>query len=202
MWAPPTTGRARSGIVTSPNSRAWPSEQCKTYIAGIPQTGAPTGEIICPPYPTHPDLVVWPESPAPFFGDDPRFQQAMHSVAAATHAPLVVGGIGMDFVAQQENAWNDYNSAFIVDADGKLRRPLRQNPPRPLRRVHSLPESAHVCAQAHRPRFVFHAWHATTESFCSIRKTAGGIATASSSAMKLFSPTRCASSRATAPKSS
>jgi hypothetical protein len=46
-------------------------EQCKTYIAGIPQTGAPTGEIICPPYPTHPDLVVWPESPAPFIEDDP-----------------------------------------------------------------------------------------------------------------------------------
>ena len=41
-------------------------EECKTYIAGIPQTGAPTGEIICPPNPTHPDLVVWPESPAPF----------------------------------------------------------------------------------------------------------------------------------------
>ena len=41
-------------------------EQCKTYIAGIPQTGAPNGEIICPPYPTHPDLIVWPEAPAPF----------------------------------------------------------------------------------------------------------------------------------------
>src|SRR5438045_3343709 len=25
-------------------------EQCKTYIAGIPQTGAPNGEIVCPPY--------------------------------------------------------------------------------------------------------------------------------------------------------
>ena len=42
-----------------PNDRS-SSLGWKTYIAGIPQTGAPTGEIICPPYPTHPDLVVWP----------------------------------------------------------------------------------------------------------------------------------------------
>ena len=33
-------------------------EQCKIYIAGIPQSGAPQGEIICPSYATHPDLVV------------------------------------------------------------------------------------------------------------------------------------------------
>jgi apolipoprotein N-acyltransferase len=94
-------------------------EQCKAYIAGIPQTGAPTSEIVCPPYPTHPDLVVWPESPAPFIEDDVAFKQAMQSIAVATQAPLVVGGIGADF-SQQENAWRDYNSAFVVEADGKM----------------------------------------------------------------------------------
>ena len=94
-------------------------EQCKTYIAGIPQTGAPEGEIICPPYPTHPDLVVWPESPAPFIEDDLSFKQALRSIALATQAPLVVGGIGVDFY-QQENAWHDYNSAFILDAAGQI----------------------------------------------------------------------------------
>jgi apolipoprotein N-acyltransferase len=92
-------------------------EECKTYIAGIPQTGAPTGEIVCPPYATHPDLVAWPESPAPYFGDDPRFRNAMQSIAAATQAPLIVGGIGMEF-SNQDQDWNDYNSAFIIDTDG------------------------------------------------------------------------------------
>ncbi|MGA7857796.1 MAG: apolipoprotein N-acyltransferase [Terracidiphilus sp.] len=92
-------------------------EQCKTYIAGIPQTGAPTGEIICPPYPTHPDLVVWPESPAPFVEADPRFQQALVSIARATHAPLVVGNVGTDY-SEQDQAWRDYNSALIVAPDG------------------------------------------------------------------------------------
>src|SRR3984957_14311826 len=94
-------------------------EECKNYIAGIPQTGAPEGEINCPPYSTHPDLVVWPESPAPFIEDDVSFKQAMQSIAVATQAPLVVGGIGTDF-SQQENAWRDYNSAFVVEADGMM----------------------------------------------------------------------------------
>jgi apolipoprotein N-acyltransferase len=92
-------------------------EQCKTYIAGIPQTGASQGEIVCPPYPTHPDLAVWPESPAPFVDQDARFQHDIAGIARATQAPLVVGSLGADF-STEEHAWRDYNSALIVGADG------------------------------------------------------------------------------------
>ncbi|MGA3346766.1 MAG: apolipoprotein N-acyltransferase [Terracidiphilus sp.] len=92
-------------------------EQCKTYIAGIPQTGAPQGEIICPPNATHPDLVVWPESPAPFVEGDVRFQQALVSIAQEAQAPLVVGSIGMDFSAE-DHIWRDYNSALVVSVTG------------------------------------------------------------------------------------
>ena len=92
-------------------------EQCKTYIRGIPQTGAPGGEISCPPYPTHPDLVVWPEAPAPFVEGDVRFQSALIAVAHATQAPLVVGSVGTDYSAEDQ-AWRDYNSALVVGADG------------------------------------------------------------------------------------
>ncbi len=93
-------------------------ENCKTYIAGIPQTGAPEGEIICPPYPTHPDLILWPESPAPFFEQDPRFQHSMADVARAEQAPLVVNGIGSDF-NKEDGRWRDYVSAMAFDAGGK-----------------------------------------------------------------------------------
>jgi apolipoprotein N-acyltransferase len=93
-------------------------ENCKTYIAGIPQTGAPEGEIVCPPYPTHPDLIVWPESPAPFFEQDPRFQHSMADVARAEQAPLVVNGIGAEF-EKENNDWRDYVSAMVFDAQGK-----------------------------------------------------------------------------------
>jgi apolipoprotein N-acyltransferase len=92
-------------------------EECKTYIAGIPQTGAPSGEVICPPYPTHPDLVVWPESPAPFFEEDPGFRRAMRSIATATQSPLIVNAIGSDYSAD-EREWHDYVSAVIYNANG------------------------------------------------------------------------------------
>ncbi len=93
------------------------SEQCKTYIAGIPQAGAPNGEIICPPYSTHPDLVVWPESPAPFFENDPRFQKAMTALAQTDHAPLIIGGLASDY-SQQQQEYLDYNAAMVIGADG------------------------------------------------------------------------------------
>jgi apolipoprotein N-acyltransferase len=94
------------------------SENCKTYIAGIPQTGAPEGEIVCPPYATHPDLIVWPESPAPFFEQDPRFQHSMAEVVRAEQAPLVVTGVGSEF-NKEDNHWRDYVSAMMFDAAGK-----------------------------------------------------------------------------------
>jgi apolipoprotein N-acyltransferase len=78
------------------------NEQCKTYIAGIPETGAPTGEIVCPPYPTHPDLVAWPEAPAPFIEEDLRFQHDLKSIARSTQAPLVAGNIGTDYSVEEQ----------------------------------------------------------------------------------------------------
>ena len=94
------------------------SEQCKTYIAGIPQTGAGNGEIICPPYPTHPDLVVWPEAPAPFFENDPRFQTAMASIVQSQMAPLIVSGIGSN-PDPARNEVLDHVSAMVFGADGQ-----------------------------------------------------------------------------------
>src|SRR3984885_1076689 len=133
----PTANANATAVLIQPNldvgsEDAWPGaewqphmdqfahlaeEQCKTYIAGIPQTGAASGEIVCPPYPTHPELVAWPESPAPFAEQDPRFQQGIASIARTVQAPLVVGSVGMDF-SPQDQAWHDYNSSLIVGADG------------------------------------------------------------------------------------
>ncbi len=92
-------------------------EQCKTYTAGMPQSGAATGEIVCPPYATHPDLVVWPEAPSPFLEGDPRFQQAMVNLTHAVQAPLIVGSLAADY-STEENEWRDYNAAIVVGADG------------------------------------------------------------------------------------
>jgi apolipoprotein N-acyltransferase len=92
-------------------------EQCKTYIAGIPQTNAPKGEIVCPPYSTHADLVVWPEAPSPFFEEDTRFQKAMIDLARKVQAPLIIGGLAADYSPDQ-NGWLDHNAAIVVGPGG------------------------------------------------------------------------------------
>jgi apolipoprotein N-acyltransferase len=101
-----------------PNDRS-SSAGWNTFIAGIPQTGAPVVKQECaePGSAVHPDLVAWPESPAPFDESDPRFQQALKSIAGTVHAPLVVGNIGWTLDASTQE-WNYYNSALVVGADG------------------------------------------------------------------------------------
>jgi len=93
------------------------TQSCGTTIAGIPQTAAPSIQIPCPPTSTHPDLVVWPESPAPFIEADPRFQRALAAIATQTHAPLVVGNLGSD-ISPEDNTWRYYNSALVINSEG------------------------------------------------------------------------------------
>ena len=92
------------------------AETCKPFIDGIPETGAPIEIPECVVPPSHPDLVVWPESPAPYFEDEERFRDAMKQLALASHAPLIIGGVGMD--AAEDGSWREYNSAMVFDANG------------------------------------------------------------------------------------
>ena len=94
-------------------------DQCKSFIAGLPQTAAPIviPQCVVPGAAPHPDLVAWPESPAPFDEMDPRFQLALKQIATTVQAPLIVGNIGwtLDAPAQE---WHYYNSALVVASDG------------------------------------------------------------------------------------
>ncbi len=137
LVTPPRPAGTATAVLVQPNldvtaDNSWPGtqwnehiaeftklagEQCKTYIEGMPQTGAPSGEVVCPPYVTHPDLVAWPESPAPFMEADPRIQQALAGIAKGDQSAVVVGNIGTDY-SSEEQAWHDYNSALVVAADG------------------------------------------------------------------------------------
>jgi apolipoprotein N-acyltransferase len=92
-------------------------EECKGYIAGIPQTGAPPGQTLCPPHAKWPDLVVWPESPAPYFEEDRRFRTSMATVARAEKAPVIVSGIGSQ--AGENGEAVDHVSAMVFGADGE-----------------------------------------------------------------------------------
>ncbi len=64
------------------------------------------------------DLIVWPESPAPFFTNDAKFRDAISQLARDTNAWIVVGAIGSD--APQPNADGPiFNSAALISPSGQ-----------------------------------------------------------------------------------
>jgi len=62
-------------------------------------------------------LIVWPESPAPFFTNDARFRGAMSDVARETQAWVVVGAIGEEKSAAGANP-DVFNSAALISPRG------------------------------------------------------------------------------------
>ncbi len=59
-----------------------------------------------------PGLILWPESPSPFFLDDARFRQIMSGISKKTQSYVVVGGIGMTPDRRP------LNSAALIAPDG------------------------------------------------------------------------------------
>ncbi|HTS34310.1 MAG TPA: apolipoprotein N-acyltransferase [Candidatus Solibacter sp.] len=66
------------------------------------------------------DLIVWPESPAPFFTSDPRFRETVSDIARTDRAWLVTGAIGSvePRTRADEPVWN---SAALISPGGDWR---------------------------------------------------------------------------------
>lgn len=65
----------------------------------------------------HADLIVWPESPAPFFSNDPGFRNGLARIATTAKSWVVAGSIGMDRTDRSQEV---FNSAVLVDPTGEL----------------------------------------------------------------------------------
>ena len=70
------------------------------------------------PMPT--DLIVWPESPAPFEENDPQFRAALSNLARQANAPVIAGNIGMDRTTDNPRGYNLFNSASFVNPQGEF----------------------------------------------------------------------------------
>lgn len=95
---------------------------CNPFFMGLPTRATPWVQPQCKPRQvkkTPIDLIVWPESPAPFQDGDPRFRHWVSALAEDAHAAMIVG----DIAIVQDNGqslYSTYNSASFVAADGNF----------------------------------------------------------------------------------
>jgi apolipoprotein N-acyltransferase len=65
------------------------------------------------------DLIVWPESPAPFFTNDPFFREPVSEMARTTQSWVVTGAIGSNRAGQSGSSSELFNSAALVSPAGE-----------------------------------------------------------------------------------
>ena len=100
---------------------------CNPYIAGMPQMGASWVQPDCAQHSSnsgisatsHPvNVILWPESPAPFQENDPRFQHWISALAQDARAPVIVGDVAVERKRQPQSGLDVFNSASFVAPDG------------------------------------------------------------------------------------
>ena len=65
------------------------------------------------------DLIVWPESPAPFYTGDPLFRDALSTLARQSHTWVVTGAIGSEPTKTGAPASQVFNSAALIGPSGE-----------------------------------------------------------------------------------
>jgi apolipoprotein N-acyltransferase len=100
------------------------------FLLGIPELpGTPSvylirqqtqGTTLSESVPTPTDLIVWPESPAPFFESDPQFRNAMSALARETQTPIIVGNTGFEPNPNVKSDYIPYNRASFIAPDGSF----------------------------------------------------------------------------------
>ncbi len=82
--------------------------------------GAPVGGGKNTDSQPHPDLIAWPESPAPFYTNDPLFRDALSELARQSNAWVLAGSLGIRRTPQNaERPSEIYNSAALVSPTGE-----------------------------------------------------------------------------------
>ncbi|MDE1175445.1 MAG: apolipoprotein N-acyltransferase [Edaphobacter sp.] len=96
----------------------YPGERMYLGIPEMPHT--PAVRFLDRGEPRDVDLIVWPESPAPFEEKDSGFQAALARLAQEAKAPVIVGNIGMDRDPGTKRGFQLYNSASFVTPQGEF----------------------------------------------------------------------------------
>jgi apolipoprotein N-acyltransferase len=93
-----------------PVDENWTRETFERTLRELTDLSAKKGNV---------DLIVWPESPAPFFTNDPLFREPVSQMARDTHSWVVTGAIGSAPAMQSDRSPSQlFNSAALISPSG------------------------------------------------------------------------------------
>ena len=127
QWlSPPPVATDHTALLVQPNipiqaGEMWTKEYFQDTLQELTATslhpaGEPSGEKAGRRY----DLIVWPESPSPFYTNDPLFRDAVSEMARKSGSWVVAGSIGITPAMQSGGESSQiFNSAALVSPQGE-----------------------------------------------------------------------------------
>lgn len=112
--AAPSNGTARLVQQNVSLNQQWTPQTYEALLADLTRLSVPQPGELMPGSPL-PDLIVWPESPAPFFENDPRLHNTLSSIAQQANAYVLAGTLGVQHGGDPNQI---YNSAQLVAPNG------------------------------------------------------------------------------------
>jgi apolipoprotein N-acyltransferase len=124
LLAPPPVPSDRTALLVQPNvpiqeGAMWTKEYFQTTLQDL------TAVSLYPPVeknvPEKPILIVWPESPSPFYTNDALFRDAVSALARQSQAWVVAGSIGINPAMSMSGGAGSqiFNSAVLVSPQGE-----------------------------------------------------------------------------------
>jgi apolipoprotein N-acyltransferase len=84
---------------------------------GSAHNSTPAGSSLKPPTP---GLIVWPESPAPFYSGDLEFRRGLSQLATKSQAWVIAGNVGVESSGSAtQNSSTIFNSASLISPSGE-----------------------------------------------------------------------------------
>jgi apolipoprotein N-acyltransferase len=88
-------------------------------VKGAASNSSANSSTVIPPNSGKIDLIVWPESPAPFFAGDPLFRGPVSEMARTAHSWVVTGAIGSAPATRNGTSPSQvFNSAALINPEG------------------------------------------------------------------------------------